>query len=371
MIGMEKKSKIIILILALLIVLGIATHLFLTPSTVENSGSKNITDMIGRTVEIPASLNKVVATSPPMTTVIYMIAPEKLTALNFEWTDDEKVYVPSQYQGLPNIGGWYGTQDGSYEEFIASEPDIVIESIDEGGDGDLSTVKERQTKFGKIPVVAVNDTTNVKKVDSSILFIGEIIGATDTAQKLVDFNDKYLNEIQDKSSKLSDGDKKTVYYAVGNDGLKTYPSNSTHGQLIDLVGGKNVANSISHGNTTSGFQVSIEQVISWNPDVIITTDPEFYAKVYNDSNWANINAVKNHEVYLSPQSPFKWFDRPVGANMIIGVPWTAKVIYPDQYSDIDMISVTKEFYSDFYHYDLSDDQAKQILLDSGLKEKNL
>ena len=57
--------------------------------------------------------------------------------------------------------------------------------------------------------------------------------------------------------------------------------------------------------------------------------------------------------------------------MIIGVPWTAKVIYPDKYSDIDMISVTKEFYSDFYHYDLSDDQAKQILLDSGLKEKNL
>ena len=81
-VDMEKKSKIIILILAFLIVAGVSTHLFLTPSTVENSGAKNITDMIGRNVEIPASLNKVVATSPPMTTVIYMIAPEKLTAGN-------------------------------------------------------------------------------------------------------------------------------------------------------------------------------------------------------------------------------------------------------------------------------------------------
>ena len=368
-VDMEKKSKIIILILALLIVVGIATHLFLTPSTVENSGSKNITDMIGRAIEIPNSLNKVVATSPPMTTVVYMIAPEKLTALNFEWTDDEKVYVPSQYQGLPNIGGWYGTQDGSYEEFIASEPDIVIESIDEGGDGDLSTVNERQSKFGKIPVVAVNDTTSVEKVDSSISFIGEIIGAQDNAKKLTDFNDKYLDEVHKKSSQISD--KKNVYYAEGNDGLKTNPSGSVHGQLIDLVGGNNVANSLSQGNTTSGVQVSIEQVISWNPDVIITTDADFYAKVYNDSNWQSINAVKNHEVYLSPQSPFKWFDRPVGANMIIGVPWTAKVIYPDQYKDIDMVGATKEFYSNFYHYDLSDDQAKQILLDSGLKESNL
>ena len=366
---MENKTKIIILILAILIVLGVITHLFLTPSTVENSGSKNITDMIGRAIEIPNSLNKVVATSPPMTTVVYMIAPEKLTALNFEWTDDEKVYVPSKYHGLPNIGGWYGTQDGSYEEFIASEPDIVIESIDEGGDGDLSTVNERQSKFGKIPVVAVNDTTSVEKVDSSISFIGEVIGAQDNAKKLTDFNDKYLDEVHKKSSQISD--KKNVYYAEGNDGLKTNPSGSVHGQLIDLVGGNNVANSLSQGNTSSGVQVSIEQVISWNPDVIITTDPDFYAKVYNDSNWQSINAVKNHEVYLSPQSPFKWFDRPVGANMIIGVPWTAKVIYPDQYKDIDMVGATKEFYSNFYHHDLSDDQAKQILLDSGLKESNL
>lgn len=99
--------------------------------------------MVGRTVQIPASVGNVVVTSPPMTTVIYMIAPEKLTAVNFQWTDDELKYIPSQYAGLPVVGGWYGTQYGSYEEFIASEPDMVIESIDEGEDGDLATVQER------------------------------------------------------------------------------------------------------------------------------------------------------------------------------------------------------------------------------------
>jgi len=57
--------------------------------------------------------------------------------------------------------------------------------------------------------------------------------------------------------------------------------------------------------------------------------------------------------------------------MIIGVPWTAKVLYPDDYKDINMKDATKEFYSNFYHIDLSDDDAKQILLDSGLKESNL
>jgi iron complex transport system substrate-binding protein len=306
-----------------------------------------------------------------MTTVLYMIAPDKLKAVNFQWTDDELKYVPSQYANYPVVGGWYGSQDGSYEEFIASEPDIIIESIDEGGDGDLSTVNERQQKFGTIPVVAVNDTTNVEKVDSSITFMGEIVGAQDKAKQLTDFNDKYLGMVHDRASKLSDNDKKTVYYAQGDDGLQTNPSHSTHGQLIDLVGGVNVADSVAQGNTTGGVQVSMEQVISWNPDKIITSDPEFYAKVYNDSNWGKIDAVKNKEVYLSPQSPFKWFDRPVGANMIIGVPWTAKVLYPDKYKDINMVDVTKEFYSEFYHVDLSDGDAKQILLDSGINQANL
>ena len=366
---MEKKIKVVILLLVILVIAGVATHLFLTPSTVETEGSKNITDMINRSVEIPASVSNVVATSPPMTTVLYMIAPDKLKAVNFQWTDEELKYVPSQYQNFPVVGGWYGTQDGSYEEFIASEPDIIIESIDEGGDGDASVVKERQEKFGKIPVVAVKDTTNVKKINDSISFMGEVVGAQDNAGKLNDFNKKYLDIVKEKSSKLSD--KKTVYYAQGDDGLQTNPSHSTHGQLIDLVGGENVADSASQGNTTNGIQVSMEQVISWNPDVIITTDPEFYSNVYSDSNWQKIDAVKNKEVYLSPQSPFKWFDRPVGANMIIGVPWTAIVIYPDEYKDIDMVGATQEFYSDFYHIDLSDSDARQMLVDSGLKESNL
>ena len=368
---MEKKVKIIILILVILAALGLATHLFLTPSTVESESSQNITDMINRTVEVPSGVSNVVATSPPMTTVIYMIAPDKLKAVNFQWTDDELKYVPSQYANLPVVGGWFGTQDGNYEEFIASEPDVIIESIDEGGDGDLSTVNERQEKFGTIPVVAVRDTTNVEKVGESILFMGKVIGAEDKANELNDFNNKYLNMVHDKSSKLSDSDKKTVYYASGDDGLQTNPSGSSHGQLIDLIGGKNVADSLNQGNTTNGVQVSIEQVISWNPDVIITVDPEFYSSVYSNPNWAHIKAVQNKEVYLSPQSPFKWFDRPVGANMIIGVPWVAKVLYPDDYKDINMVDTTKEFYSNFYHFDLTDDQAKEILLGSGLKESNL
>ena len=368
---MERKTTIILAVLVALIVCGVAITLFASPSSVNSSGNQTITDMANRTVNIPSDVNRVIATSPPITTIMYMLAPDKLAGVNFQWTDEELKYVPNQYKDkFPVIGGWFGSQDGNYEEFIASEPDLVVEGIDEGMGVDLSVVEERQEKFGSLPVVAVTDNTNVTKIDNTIEFLGKLLQSEDKANQLIGFNDKYLSEVQSTASSIPESERKSVYYASGEDGLSTYASGASHGQLISLVGGKNVADTEIQ-DSGSELTVSIEQVMKWNPDVIIATDEDFYNNVYTDSKWDNVKAVKNHQVYISPQSPFKWFDRPPGANIIIGVPWTAKVIYPDKYSNINMVDATKEFYSNFYHYDLSDDEAKEILTSSGLKESDL
>jgi iron complex transport system substrate-binding protein len=88
--------------------------------------------------------------------------------------------------------------------------------------------------------------------------------------------------------------------------------------------------------------------------------------VYSDKSWQGITAVKNKQIYLTPQDPFNWFESPPGANTIIGIPWTAKVLYPDKFKDMNISSLTKEFYSEFYHYNLTDSQVSSILSSSGL-----
>ncbi|OWT32644.1 iron ABC transporter substrate-binding protein [Methanobrevibacter sp. 87.7] len=365
---MDKKSKIILIVLIILIVALIGINIFLSPNTTKSDENRTISDMGNRTVQIPVTPGKVVSTSPPITTVLYMLAPNKLGGMNFQWTEDELKYVPWQYRNYANIGGWYGSQTGNYEQFLATEPDVIFDSVDESGD--ISDVNDRQKKFGSIPVVAVYDDTNITTMSSSIKFVGKVSNDEDKANKLCDFNEKNIKKVKEVSNSIPEKDKKTVYYAEGDDGLSTDPSGSTHGQLIDLCGGKNVAE-IGSSNTSSSVQVSIEEVMKWNPEIIITTDSNFYKSVYNNTKWSNIKAVKNHQVYLSPSSPYKWFDRPVGANMIIGVPWTAKVIYPEKYKDINLTSETKEFYKEFYHIDLSDNDIKEILKGSGLNETNM
>ena len=364
---MKKNTKIIILIVVILLIVGVAVSVLLSEGTLNTKGDVNITDVAGRTVQVPANPEKVLGTSPSSVSLMYMLAPEKLAGIPNAWNKEELPFIPDAYKNLPEIGGWYGKNTGNYEEYISANPDFVVESINPSVSSDIDIINERQSKMGDIPVVAIYDTSDIDNNTEVIAFVGKILGKEDQAKKLIDFNQGNLDKVKKVASSLSYSDKVSVYYAEDANGLKTEGPESDHTQLIRICGGRNVVDTVKDEST----QVSIEQVIAWNPDKIITTNHEFYDKVYSNPQWAQINAVKNHEVYLSPDAPFTWFDKPVGLNNIMGVPWTAKVLYPNQFDNIDLIGDTQYFYKNFYHFDLSKEQAKEILLDSGLKEKNL
>lgn len=319
--------------------------------------TRTITDMVERTLEIPDPITKVLSTAPPTTMTIYMLAPD--TLLGFNSASNMTKFMDQKYRDLPNVGGWFGTSTGNYETFISMNPDVVVEP--DLGTGDLSkTIIERQQKLGSIPVVGIFDARNITGYDPSIQFLGSLLKKDSEADSLLEFYHRVLSSVQKHASSIPDNKRVTVYYAEGPDGLKTDPSGSTHSELIELAGGKNIADcKITPGMGMTG--VSMEQVLSWNPDVIIVGDSGFYKSVYSDQNWANIKAVQNHRVYLVPQAPFPWFDRPPGVNRIIGIPWVAKTLYPDEYSDIDLTELAKEFYSKFYHYDLSDSEITGLL----------
>ncbi|MCK9151885.1 ABC transporter substrate-binding protein [Methanobacterium alcaliphilum] len=366
------NKNYLILIVAVALILSSTGGYYLTQDGgLLGKGNVTITDMADRNLTIPSPVTKTLSTSPTTTVLVYMLAPDKLLAFNYEMDGYELEYVPDQYRGLSSVGGWFGSQSGSYEEFIAMEPDVVFDSVTPSNStsyhtSTISVLNERQQKFGSIPVVGVLDTSNITTLNPSIKFLGTVLQADDQATKLVNFNDKVQKEVKSVVSQIPDNEKVKVYYAEDVDGLKTDPAGSVHGQLIDFCGGKNVADIQIKGGAGE-TDVSLEQVLKWDPEVIITTDPTFFKNVYNNPDWKSVSAVKNNRVYLSPQSPFKWFDRPTGGNMIMGIPWVAKILYPDKFKNMDLNSLVKEFYNDFYHYQLSDDQVKNLLRNTGMQ----
>ena len=364
---MKKTNQSILILAAILIIAGIAVVVLSGAAAVNASSSaspvkntKIIIDMTGRTLVVPQTINRVLSTAPPTTIAVYVLAPDKLIGVNFEPNKQNgNVYMPEKYRALPNVGGWFGKQTGNFETFIAMKPDVILDG-DVGVGNFVATLEERQQKFGTIPNVGVLDARNATRYDESIRFLGTLLGADEQAASLSEFYNRVLTKVTSRASTIPVNERVRVYYAEGPKGLQTDPYGSMHSELIELAGGINVADcQIMPGMGMT--PVSMEQVTKWNPDVIIVGDPGFYNTIYNDTLWAPIPAVKNHRVYLVPQSPFTWFDRPPGVNRIIGIPWIAKVLYPEKFSDMNLPALTKEFYTKFYHYDLSDSEVNSLL----------
>jgi iron complex transport system substrate-binding protein len=315
-----------------------------------------ITDMAGRAVTVPATISKVLSTSPPPTTFLYMIAPDKLGGWIGAASRQSMKFIPREYRNLPVFGWNRGA--ANYEAYIAAQPDVVLVG---GGIGtDPSTIVLTQEKFGTIPVVCVDNTRNATGYAETIRFIGDLLGVPERAEVLIGYYQDVLDEVHTKVAAIAEQKKVRVYYAEGNNGLSTDPSGSPHAQLIDVCGGVNVA-TCKFASGSGMTAVTMEAVLVWQPEVIITTSSEFAVQVYNDATWKRIPAVHAHHVYLTPSQPYNWFDRPPGVNRIVGIPWTAHILYPDIFPDDWFRMRVKKFYEIYYHYTLSDDELNSLL----------
>lgn len=320
-----------------------------------------ITDMLGRNLTVPSEIDSVVTATGPYSILVYMLAPEKLAGWN-TFTPVDHMLMDERYTSLPVVGSWGSAQTANYETVIGLDPEIVIEGYTVSKNGQISEqVIERQEKFGSIPVVAINGSIiAIADGDDTIEYLGQLLDCEEQAAAFTNFRSSVLNDIQDKVGDIPDDEKVRVYYAEGSTGLKSDPSGSLHSEVITICGGINVADC----QVTPGMgmtPVSIEQVAEWDPEVILTTDSEFYNSVYSDPLWANIDAVQKERVYLAPQNPFCWIDRPYGVHRVIGAAWTANVLYPELFSDTELEELTTKFYSEFFHYDLSDEEMDNLL----------
>lgn len=334
------------------------------PMSADTQASERaISDALGRELTIPAEITGVVSTAPPTTMTLYLIAPDLMLGWNSELTPLQKKYIPEQYQSIPVVGGWFGKTDGNFETFIKLNPDIILEGRTITGDPvDVNAVEDRQSQFGNIPLITVQDTANISGYAKSISFIGDVLNKKEKSDALVAYYQTALKTVKDIVSTIPEGEKIKVYYAEGPDGLATDPSGSQHAMLIDYCGGKNVAET----TITPGYgmtPVSLEQVLSWNPEVIIASDSKFASSVLTDPLWKDVPAVQSGRVYGVPVSPFSWFDRPPGTNQIPGLYWMLHTLYPEKFSTEQLKEKITEFYSSFYGVEVSATELDGLLSD--------
>lgn len=317
-----------------------------------NSITRVVTDMSGRKVTIPKKINKVLSLSNNTTVDIYTLAPDKLAGLSFKMKDTAKEYIPEKYFNLPTVGT---TSDGKVdnESILKLAPDLIVCSNEDG----VFPADDIQKQLN-IPVVMV--TTDMDKTDKVYKFLGDCLNEKARAKELADYSRKTLDKVKAMVKKVPKSKRVKVYYAEMT-GLQTDISGNVHTEVLDFVGGKNVAD-IEEAKVGSMAQVSMEQVYNWNPQVILVgvAKTDLYSTLKTDSNWAKVQAVKDGKVYKTPSIPFNWFDRPPSAVRVLGAEWLGNLLYPD-YVKLDIKKESKEYYKKFFNIKLTDEQLNTIL----------
>lgn len=329
-------------------------------SSTTSEDSRIFIDSVGRSVKIPSKINSVAPSGPLAQIVLYTIAPNKLEGLSNDFSEEAKKYIDEKYWSLPKFGQFYGKNASlNMEALVAASPDVIID-IGETKETEKEDMDHLQSQLG-IPTVFISATLDT--MEEAYTMLGDLLGDTERASELAQYCKNTIERADLIRNSIKGDEKLRVFMAMGDTGLHTNAAGSIHADVLDRVGAVNVAD-VEVVSTGGGSEVSFEQVLNWNPDVILVDNQKLYHTIVNDATWKELKAVQNKKVYCIPNVPYSFLNNPPSINRVIGINWLGNILYPDQYN-LNIKDEIKRFYKLFYTVDLTDEQYDEIITDKG------
>jgi iron complex transport system substrate-binding protein len=320
----------------------------------EGQAAHTVTDSASRRVEVPDRIERVFAAGPPASVLLYVLAPDRLAGWQRAPHPEDLPYIAPEYRDLPVLGRLTGRGgDANLEAVLAARPDLIVDfgSI---APTYVSLAERLQAQTG-VPYILVDG--RFANTVAALRLMGEILRVEERAGKLAAYAEATFADVDAMLATIPQEQRSRVYLARGPEGLETGVRGSINTEIIERVGAINVADAPGQRGIVN---VSIEQVLLWNPDVVVTWNDRFYERVWDDPYWQGTDAVRNRRVYLSPTAPYGWIDGPPSINRLLGMRWLASVLYPDRFEG-DLRAMTREFYALFYQVDLSEQQLDDLL----------
>lgn len=307
------------------------------PAAEPEPTTRTIVDQAGRSVTIPAEVNRVITTWRPSTLLVISAGGRDKIA-GVDTSSQKSEFLQKVFPGITDLPGVGNKKGLNVEAMVAVKPDVVF--IWSGSDTEPVI---QQLESQGIPAVVIIPES-LEQMKEALALLGEIMGTQDQARKMIAYYDDTLAMLQEKVGSIPDEEKVRVYM-VGSDGVfSTVPGNMYQHFIIESAGGINVAAELEGGWS----EVSAEQVVAWNPDVMVavqycgcTTDD-----ILSNPQLQTVKAVQDGRVYMFPHSMDPW-DYPEPRS-ILGMLWLAHTLYPDRMADVDLLAEVDNFHETFF-----------------------
>ncbi|EPG6796564.1 MULTISPECIES: ABC transporter substrate-binding protein [Klebsiella] len=318
---------------------------------------RTVTDQLGRQVTLPDHITRaVVLQHQTLNLLVQLNAADDIVGVLSSW---KKQLGPQFVRFMPTIEKLPTPGDltqVNIESLLALHPQVVfvanyapqamIQQIQNAG-VPVVAISLRQDAAGEKnkmnPTMANEEHAYNDGLKQGIRLIGEVVERQSQAEALIDYTFAARAEANAPVAAIPDSQRVRVYMA--NPDLNTYGSGKYTGLMMKHAGALNVAAATVKG----ARQVSLEQILQWNPEVIFVQDryPQVVKQIENDPQWQAIDAVKNHRVWLMPEYAKAW-GYPMPEALAIGELWMAKKLYPSRYRNVDVDAKAQDYYQRFY-----------------------
>lgn len=246
------------------------------------------------------------------------------------------------------------------EELMKINPDVFFEIATD----EKSIEQARNAGINTVAIKAIDAAAAepLATFNSWLKLTGEIASTTERADKFIEIGTAIQNEIYEKIDGLTKEQKPNalMMYQLSEQAITVGGKNFFGNQWLNATG----ANDVAENDVTGRKDVNMEQIYNWNPEIIYLTNftetqPEdLYNNTIPGQDWSEVEAVKNKQVYKIPLGIYRWF--PPSGDAPLMLKWLASNNQPELF-DYDMNAEIKNYYKDFYGYDVTDEEVEQIL----------
>lgn len=298
-----------------------------------------VTDVTGREVHFDNPATAIVGThNPSLNTAIVLGGGGQYLAGfgNKQMANGLYKLVIENWDDVPQIGKG---KEINYEA-VAALGDNLVAILPER----FADQAESYEQIGVPAVIALPNQESFDTIKTSLVTVGEVLGLSDKADAVNGFFDAKLAEAKEISAKSET--KPSVLFLGSSSQLSVATSAMIQTEIIETAGGVNAVTGVEKAGDFA--EVSIEEIIAWNPDMIWVPS---YAKytvddLMNDPAWADIAAVKNNAIYVFPSALEPW-DYPT-ASACLGVCWALQNLHPELYTMEQLMADVDGFYDLVY-----------------------
>ncbi len=322
------------------------------------------TDSAGREVSVPADITRVAPTGAVASMFLASVCPEYMVCVNTAPTDDQMKYLDPALAALPAAGQLFGSRGNmNLEALMSAGPQVIIDFGDtrNGIGGDLDSLQERTG----IPVVFIE--SDLANMAEAFRMLGRLIPSRqERCETLAQYVKETVSLAVNTAKRIPEDQRLSVMYTTGASGLNTNAAGSSQAQIIELIGAANAVVVDDINGKDGGNLINMEQLFLFDPDVILFSPGSMYSAAAEDESWSKLSAVENGRYFEIPASPYNWMSNPPSMNMLLGIRWLGKLLYPEYY-DIDIVSETRRAYALLWGYELSDEEIAALLSGSFMK----